>query len=285
MEAKETEPVITVPPQHRLLLKDLENVRVQAVDGVGWVRLRESLKDSLRQYLWDHCNEKSWKVFERRRIGYNAQGVFVHEDHAKRFFGLLRQTCSLQVTAIAPEFIPKFEMCKDGEPDILDMLKKSRVETVSDELRCQVLRSTFRAADTNGDGRLSKQELGTLMRKLVVSISPSDVEMLMDEADTNKDQRVDYNEFVDYMMNTRKGLISEQVKKQLGSSSDIVRAAFRVWDANGNGMISKEEVTKVLHTACKLPAKDIRILADVMDTDEDGQIDYDEFAAFLYPTR
>lgn len=29
--------------------------------------------------------------------------------------------------------------------------------------------------------------------------------------------------------------------------------------------------------------KECEILASVMDTDDDGQIDYDEFVAFLYP--
>lgn len=51
------------------------------------------------------------------------------------------------------EAIPLYIPRKVGNP-MMDRLEE-RVQTISDEMRAKVLRSTFRAADTNGNGTLS----------------------------------------------------------------------------------------------------------------------------------
>ncbi|CAJ1409904.1 unnamed protein product [Effrenium voratum] len=277
------EPVLKVPGRDRLLLKDLEHVRIQSVDRLAWQRLSTVEQLALSQYLHESPDKKSWKVpNSSSRIGFNDQGVFLHQEHAKRFFGMLEHKATHLVSSVpTSEAIPRF-FRPEKETPMLESLEK-KVVTISDEMRKQVLRSTFRAADTNGNGTLSKHEVGSLMRRLIVTVTAADVEMLMQEADSNRDGSIDYEEFVTWMMITHRGLISSKLQEELGSASDVVRASFRAWDNNGNGLISKAEVQRILCDACKMSPKEVEILCTVMDADSDGHVDYDEFVAFLYP--
>mmetsp|Transcript_63472 Transcript_63472/g.112867 ORF Transcript_63472/g.112867 Transcript_63472/m.112867 type:complete len:283 (-) Transcript_63472:102-950(-) len=281
MAVVENAAVVKVPPEFILHLKDLDNVRVQGDDNDTWIRPKESVKHSLKAYLWEHSKDKSWKATESRRMGFNKSGVFVHEDHVKRYFGLLRSAARRDLTAAAPEPVPVVQNF-NGNGKLIKLVE-TKMDTVTDEMRTKVLKSTFQAADTNKDGYLSKPELGTLMRRMVLSISPDDIELMMKEADQNGDKQIDFAEFVDWTINHQSGMISEKIKEELGSSSDIVRASFRAWDRNGDGSISKAEVRKVLMTSCNMPAKDADVLAQILDTDGNGSIDYDEFVEFLYP--
>ncbi|KAI8099902.1 uncharacterized protein BX664DRAFT_382370 [Halteromyces radiatus] len=53
----------------------------------------------------------------------------------------------------------------------------------------------FRAFDTNHDGLISRTELDKVMRKLGEQLSQKDLEDMINEADTNKDGYIDYEEF------------------------------------------------------------------------------------------
>ncbi|CAE7246619.1 cal-1 [Symbiodinium sp. CCMP2456] len=280
----ESLPVLIVPGKHRLLLKDLQHVRIQASGNrKDWQTMYVTETAMLRQYLNEAPDKKSWKPpLSSCRIGFNDKGVFLHEDHVKRYFGLLESAARHLVPAVeTQEAIPKYYRSENCH-EMMDSLA-AKVQTVTDDMRKQVVQSTFRAADTNGNGTLSRHEIGSLMRRLAVSVTAQEIDTLMKEADVNRDDQIDYEEFATWMLITRRGLISAKLTEDLGSAADIVRASFRVWDSNGNGLISKAEVRKLLLQACKMKAKDVEILAEVMDTDDDGKIDYDEFVSFLFP--
>jgi len=278
-------PVLIVPGKDRMLLKDIENVRVQSTTKAEWLRLSVQEKTMLRQYLTDSPDKKSWKPpLAACRIGFNDKGVFVHEEHKKRYFGLLESAARHLVPAVATqEAIPRYYRGSHAGGEMMEHLA-SKVQTITDDMRKQVLQSTFRAADTNGNGTLSRHEIGSLMRRLACTVTSQEIDQLMLEADVNRDDQIDYEEFANWMMITKRGLISEKVATELGTAADVVRASFRVWDLDGNGQISKGEVRKILREACKLSGKDVEVLADVMDTDDDGRIDYDEFVGFLFPS-
>ncbi|CAE7438636.1 cal-1 [Symbiodinium sp. CCMP2592] len=271
---------LALPPQRRG--KDLQHVRIQASGNrKDWQTLYVTETAMLRQYLNEAPDKKSWKPpLSSCRIGFNDKGVFLHEDHVKRYFGLLESAARHLVPAVeTQEAIPKYYRSQNCH-EMMDSLA-AKVQTVTDDMRKQVVQSTFRAADTNGNGTLSRHEIGSLMRRLAVSVTAQEIDTLMKEADVNRDDQIDYEEFATWMLITRRGLISAKLTEDLGSAADVVRASFRVWDSNGNGLISKAEVRKLLLQACKMNAKDVEILAEVMDTDDDGQIDYDEFVKVI----
>ncbi|EFJ04465.1 hypothetical protein SELMODRAFT_16324, partial [Selaginella moellendorffii] len=126
----------------------------------------------------------------------------------------------------------------------------------------------FQAIDENGDGLISKEEVGKLMAKLGHGMSDSDLELLMLTVDLNGDGCVDFEEFQALY------ITSEDEEENL-------RDAFRVFDQNGDGFITAEELHRVLSrlgfiqgarsiAACKNMIRGV-------DSNGDGLVDFLEF--------
>ncbi|XP_062067424.1 calmodulin-like protein 3 [Lepus europaeus] len=60
----------------------------------------------------------------------------------------------------------------------------------------QDLREAFRAFDLNGDGHISVEELKQVMSKLGEKLSHEELNAMIQEADTDKDGKVNYEEFM-----------------------------------------------------------------------------------------
>ncbi|KAI3813449.1 hypothetical protein L1987_18174 [Smallanthus sonchifolius] len=55
----------------------------------------------------------------------------------------------------------------------------------------------FNKFDSNGDGKISSNELGDALKTLG-SVSPEEVKTMMDELDTDQDGYISYEEFTDF---------------------------------------------------------------------------------------
>ncbi|KAL2333236.1 hypothetical protein Fmac_014449 [Flemingia macrophylla] len=55
----------------------------------------------------------------------------------------------------------------------------------------------FKHFDSNGDGKISSQELGDALKTLG-SVTPDEVHHMMDEIDTDGDGLISYEEFTDF---------------------------------------------------------------------------------------
>merc|ERR1712232_31266 len=105
----------------------------------------------------------------------------------------------------------------------------------------------------------------------------------MGQADKNGNHVLSYEEFCDWLRNNAPEKVSAAIKKALYSQVDIIRAAFRTWDKSGNGLISMKELGTVLKECCpSFTLKQVKMLMDLMDTDDDNHVDYDEFVDFLF---
>ncbi|CAK9083034.1 unnamed protein product [Durusdinium trenchii] len=210
-------PVLTVPSRHRLLLKDSRNVRIQDAEKKSWQVLSFSESLALDQYLMESPDKKSWKIPNSScRIGFNDAGVFYQQDHKKRYFGMLETAARHLVPTVATtEAIPLYHKRQSDNP-IIDKLEE-KVKTITDEMRGKVIRSTFRAADTNKNGTLSRHEIGTLIRRLAVTATTAEIEELMREADANRDGQIDYEEFCNWLMITNRGVMHRKVQESLSA--------------------------------------------------------------------
>ncbi|PWA58712.1 polcalcin [Artemisia annua] len=65
----------------------------------------------------------------------------------------------------------------------------------------------FGAFDKNGDGKISAAELGESLMKLG-SVSPEEVQTMMDELDTDGDGYISYDEFAEFF-NANRGLMKD----------------------------------------------------------------------------
>lgn len=119
-------------------------------------------------------------------------------------------------------------------------LKKAALLVVAQRLRREEidrLKGVFLSLDKNSDGEVSFQELRDGMRDL--SLQPEVLRSLDDSMmgmDINWDKRINYTEF----------LASAMDKKQYQEEL-VCWEAFQVFDRDGSGSISRQELLRVLH--------------------------------------
>merc|ERR1712039_1141879 len=100
-----------------------------------------------------------------------------------------------------------------------------------------------------------------------------DLQQIMEEVDSDGSGVIDYTEF-----------LAATLDKQMYIQEDVCWAAFRVFDRNGDGKISKEEIAQVLGDGDVKNLGNRDQLAELMrdvDKNGDGQIDFEEFMAMM----
>ena len=94
----------------------------------------------------------------------------------------------------------------------------------------------FVKLDTDSNGFLTLEELEAGMQDiaLIFHLEEPDVREMLRAADVNGDGRIDYTEF-----------ISAAFQKDMLLSTKNLQGAFRMFDADGDGTVSKEELKLV----------------------------------------
>ena len=101
------------------------------------------------------------------------------------------------------------------------------------------LARVFKKLDLNGDGRLSKDEIKDGYAKHFGRlISDKEVDFMFNAVDTDQSGYIDYTEFVVAAMN-----------EKLLLSNERLMAAFKMFDKDGSGSITPDEIKKVLFSA------------------------------------
>jgi calcium-binding protein CML len=151
----------------------------------------------------------------------------------------------------------------------------------------QELTDSFTFFDRNGDGKISKEELGTVVRSLGQKVSDADLDKLMSDVDANGDGYIDLQEFIDLNARAITESCSPMDEDSLqyggGVAQDAMRSAFNVFDVDQNGFISAEELHRVLvgFGDEKVSLEDCRSMIQCVDADGDHMINFREFEALM----
>lgn len=144
-------------------------------------------------------------------------------------------------------------------------------ENLSDE-KIAEFRTAFEIFDRDKDGKISKKELGTIMRNL--GQTPTEVELteMINEVDIDGNGTIDFREFLGLM-----------VRKMKDSDLDEeLYEAFKVFDRDGNGFITSHELKNVMSGLGEyLTPEEVDDLVREADLDGDGQINYEEFIKLM----
>lgn len=134
------------------------------------------------------------------------------------------------------------------------------------------LKEAFAVYDTNRDGVITTRELGTVMRQLGQNPTEAEILEMIKQVDKDSTGSISLNEFVTLMADKMKNVDTE----------DDVRDAFRVFDVNGNGLISAHELRHVVtNLGEKMTEEEANEMIRVADTDGDGFINYNDFITMM----
>jgi len=154
-------------------------------------------------------------------------------------------------------------------------LKKAALQVLAqnmDDSKIKHLRAIFSQLDKNGDGHISHQEMMDGISE--IGDIPTDLVELVKGMDANNTGEIDYTEFLSAAISGRETYQMEELW-----------CAFRRFDLDGNGKISKEEMQKVLSndevTTFGLQIDEIAQIIEEADANGDGEIDFDEFVAMM----
>ena len=133
-------------------------------------------------------------------------------------------------------------------------------------------KEAFSLFDKDGDGTINSKELGTVMRSLGQNPTEEELQDMIHEVDADSSGSIDFMEFLDLM---------EKNQSKYDEDEEI-RAAFRVFDKDGNGFISSAELRHVMTTIGeKLSDEEVDEMIREADTDGNGEINYEEFCQMM----
>uniref|UniRef100_A0A7S3K8N7 Calcium-dependent protein kinase n=1 Tax=Euplotes crassus TaxID=5936 RepID=A0A7S3K8N7_EUPCR len=126
----------------------------------------------------------------------------------------------------------------------------------------------FAAMDKNNDGMLSKEEISEGYEEhFGYPIEDEELDSIFSAIDTDGSGAIDYSEFLIATMNMQQ-LMSKQHLKQ----------AFKMFDKDNSGTISKEEIKEALGN---LEEDIVDVIVSEVDDNGDGEISFEEFERMM----
>ncbi|PIN06911.1 Ca2+/calmodulin-dependent protein kinase, EF-Hand protein superfamily [Handroanthus impetiginosus] len=157
---------------------------------------------------------------------------------------------------------------------VMNKLKKRALRVVAEHLSVEEvagIKETFDMMDLGKRVKINLEEFKVGLHKLGHQIPDAEAQILMEAADVDGDGTLNYGEFVAVSMHLRKMVNDEHLHK-----------AFALFDRNKSGYIEKVELRDALSDDDDANHEEVitAIMHDV-DTDKDGRISYEEFAAMM----
>ncbi len=140
------------------------------------------------------------------------------------------------------------------------------------EEQLEELSEAFKIFDRANKGTITTRELGNVMRALGQDPTEAELQDMINEVDIDGNGNIDFGEFRDLMAK----------KIQEKDSDEELMEAFRLFDKDGNGFISPEELKVFMHNLGeKLSDNDIADMIKDADLDGDNAINFEEFVRMM----
>lgn len=124
--------------------------------------------------------------------------------------------------------------------------------------------------DRDRDGEINTEELAKVMRTHGFQPSEDDLSSMIRNVDTNSNGAIDFNEFIEMMV------------KRGGDVEEDVAHAFKVFDRDGDGLITGEELRLTMNNLGEpITEEEVRDMIAEADIDGDGKINFAEFKSLM----
>ena len=139
----------------------------------------------------------------------------------------------------------------------------------ADEIR--EFKEIFMNIDRDHDGKISYQELVEVYKKSMDEEEAREiVDRVMKEVDSDRNGFIEYSEFLKANLDMKKIM-----------SGQNLEAAFRMFDSDGNGKISADEMKRILQGDNIVDEEIWNKIIGEFDIDGDGEIDMKEFEVLV----
>ncbi|KAL9238129.1 hypothetical protein vseg_012599 [Gypsophila vaccaria] len=146
---------------------------------------------------------------------------------------------------------------------------KVMAENLPDE-EIKGLKQMFNNIDTDRSGTITVEELKAGLARLGSRLTEPEIQQLMEAADVDKNGSIDYMEFITATMH----------RHRLDKDENLYKT-FQYFDKDNSGYITKEELRQAMEEYGMGDEATIKEILDDVDTDQDGQINYEEFVAMM----
>ena len=101
-------------------------------------------------------------------------------------------------------------------------------------------------------------------------MNEDELDKLFNDVDTDKSGFIDYSEFIVATMSSKKNMSEEKLT-----------AAFKLFDKDGNGTISPQELKDVMSATGQISDAAIEEILKQADENNDGEIEFNEFCNLM----
>ena len=154
------------------------------------------------------------------------------------------------------------------------------MSSITDE-ELRTLQDEFIGLDLDGNGEVSIEELGKLLRTMRVKfkLSETQIRRALKQIDVNGDGTVDKDEMLEILQKfDTEGVIYKALNER-----STIRQDFLRYDQDGSGYITKEELVLIIkdRTGITVPEKHLALMIKDVDENNDNQINYEEFVKLM----
>jgi len=137
-----------------------------------------------------------------------------------------------------------------------------------------LLKEAFALFDVDQNGEISMEELAEIMSRHHIHPTREELADMINRVDKNKNGSIDLEEFLEMMLS--------QTNNDLQAENLDVGDIFKVFDRNGDGLISGEELKLTMCSLGEnLTEDEVGLMLNEADIDGDGKIDFQEFSRLL----
>ena len=212
--------------------------------------------------IWKHISNESKELIKEMLSDYNIRPSA--ED--------VYQNCWIQELAPnSKEALLKLDIPSLKQYGSSSKFKKAVITFICSRMKDEEvsnLKEIFQSMDKNGDGHLTLEELGEGMQH--AGLDKREIASLFKKMDTDKSGLIDYTEFLSSSIQQKECLKEEKLTE-----------AFKAFDKDGSGKISKEEIYQVLKITDPADKRRIDETIKKFDKNGDCEIDLEEFVTMM----
>ena len=142
--------------------------------------------------------------------------------------------------------------------------------------KLQELKAAFSLFDIDNDGKISMDELSFIFQEIGFELNNTELSQIINNASFTGEKK-NYISFEDFcsVMNTK--MSDTETEQEL-------KEAFKIFDSEGNGFISIEQLKYILNNICAvLSIEEVDELINFVKKDEGGEhIDYNHFINLIF---